>query len=370
MKGFVADVIVPLLISLAVIAASWWFLFPVMQRNAERNAWSPHAEHTMLVVMVRNEAPIIERMLVSFRGRIAKHVFVCDTGSTDGTLDIVLNGAKHTASPFVNFEQSRNECLAAATRSLPPGVEWIVLSDADFTAELNWQSRQTELTADVYSIHVRDAQGLTYPLHMLVRARTYATCRYRLYAHEYLDCGANVTYGIYDGFSYRDHNDGSSRAHKLTRDIALLESWLRVVNETDLRPRALYYLARAYEDSGQYGRALQTYRQHNDVQPYTNYQFYARYRIGLVMMKQNATAVDVERAMLEAHEQYDGYFRHEPLTRLAGMYAGQHKWARCLLYASAAMGVPAIDHSRMPLFMEPDLGVKSLREHCANKLKL
>jgi glycosyltransferase involved in cell wall biosynthesis len=333
---------------------------------------SSHPQSTLLIVMVRNEERVIGRLLRSAYGAIATRLLLCDTGSTDGTMRAAAqawNGGNTSTMArydvpggFVNFEQSRNACNEAAKRLLEADTEikWVALADADFEVYVRAHEQENEPSADVNTIQIHGTPH--NQLNMLVRASVFASsCRYRLWTHEFLDCsgGSGTTtttipfsQSHYAGFYYVDHADGSSRVHKLKRDIRLLTEWLEQVNEPDIRARALYYLARAYEDSDELERAYKAYEEHNREQPYTNYLFYARYRMALIRVKQNATLDVVERHFLDAHAEYDGYFRREPLYYLAWLHRIHGHWSKCVLYASAALGAPKVNHARMPLFLE------------------
>ncbi|MBX9636535.1 MAG: hypothetical protein K2Q45_03180 [Nitrosomonas sp.] len=350
---------------------------------------------TMLVIMVKNEELVIERLLTSVKkGGGALFLFVCDTGSTDKTLDIVSRVWRQNyriyETNFTNFEVTRNECNERARlyfhqmRSLVPTLNFVLLADADFV----FVDRPS--VVDVVPFNINTIQihaGISgHPhnsLHMLIRFETFVHCRYRLWTHEYLDCSAakGASIGYYSKFYYVDYADGKSRADKLKRDIVLLEQWLLKVNEQDLRPRALYYLARAHEDSGNYEDALLKYREHNEVQLFTNYLFYAKYRMALIKMRQMYASVSanqtslkhadaiVQQAFLNAIDETDGYFRQEPLYWLARYFRQRGQLNKCIMYSSAGLNLPAIDHSRMPLFMETYIQDWAMEEELAFCLK-
>ena len=82
-------------------------------------------------MIVKNESKIIERCLKSVYHLIDTWCIV-DTGSTDGTQDIIKEFLKDKPGelierPWVNFGHNRNEALSLARR----WGEWILLTDAD-----------------------------------------------------------------------------------------------------------------------------------------------------------------------------------------------------------------------------------------------
>jgi hypothetical protein len=202
---------------------------------------------------------------------------------------------------------------------------------------------------------------------MLIRRTVYfEQCRYRLWTHEYLHCESSATNGFFNGFHYVDHADGKSRPEKLRRDIALLHAWLEQRNETDLRARALYYLARAYEDSQNYTDATQWYTRHNkEPNATTNYLWYAHYRLFRIALMTNASAAHVERAGLRATDQWDGYFRKEPYYFLARYFRLKEDWGRAFRYALTGTHLPAVNHQRAPLFLETDIYDWAMEEEYA-----
>ena len=330
--------------------------------------------------MVRNESQVLPRLLKSLeKVKNIKGVLLCDTGSTDDTLSLASAWSKRTnirlhleQIQFENFEQARNTCLQRMVKfRVPFGEnEWVALMDADFTLERGDFSEEVP-TQDVNVIQIYPSQtGRPHnALSMLVRANTLAhACTYRMWTHEYLECKGGASYGRYNGFHYVDHSDGSSRPDKLTRDIRLLKKWLKVrgVVEEELRPRALYYLARAYEDNGELERAANTYKRHNEVQTMTNYQFYARYRLALIEMKSETRTQDgVMKALIEAFGTYDGIFRREPLYYMTRLFRTQKEYDKCIIYGTAGMNLPPIQYERVPLFLESTIYDWALEEELA-----
>lgn len=341
--------------------------------------------HTLLILMVRNEAAVIERSLSSIKGRGANYLLLCDTGSNDTTIALAeqtwrKNYRIHKTT-FVNFETTRNECnkhgraYAYELRGLGVELDYILLADADFVLHPR-ALQKPNYAVNMVQIHAGVAGHPHNALNMLISYEAFLFCKYRLWTHEFLDCsGPNVTAGHYDGFYYVDHADGSSRPEKTERDKRLLKEWLDKVNETDIRPRALYYLARAHEDAGEWTEALQVYKQHTEEQIFTNYQFYGRYRMAMITataaVPSNVSMMPelVETLFLAAFSEHDGFFRREPLYQLAKYFRMRGHLSKCILYATAGMHLPQIDHDRMPLFLETYVYDWALEEELAFCLK-
>lgn len=327
------------------------------------------SEQTMLILMVKNEAQIISRSLSSMRGSVADWLFLCDTGSTDDTMELAREIWPanrlfiYNETAFRNFEHNRNVCRRQAEKVCPPHIRWIALADADFTAHARAE-QQVQYDVNLIQIHGKPHNMLN----MLINRTIYFDwCRYRLWTHEYLQCDRG-TQGFYNGFYYEDHADGKSRPEKLQRDIRLLHAWLERRNETDLRSRALYYLARAYEDSGNLTDALHWYRRHNAEPNATlNYLWYAHYRIMRVALTQgtNVTEAYLERVATAAMDQWDGYYRKEPYYFLARYFRLRDNLGKAFRYALTGTFLPPVNHQRMPLFLETDIYDWAMEEEYA-----
>ncbi len=314
---------------------------------------TPLASSTMLVVMFRHggDKNLVNRCVESFYKRVANYVFLCDMDK-DGH--------------FENYAKSHNACRDAATLGLAPHIEWVVLVNADYTAEVRSIDILTPPQQDVNYIQLHSATHMN-PVAALVRSAVYRDrCRYRLWAHDFLEC-SDATFGTYHGFYLKSHAPNVDHA----TDIRLLESWIRTYNGTqeavELLGRALFFLAQSYEANGQPDLALKMYECHNKEQHFTNYLFYAHYRMALIR----------NDGLLDAHAQIDGYFRREPLFQLAKLNRAKQNWALCLIYATAALGMPSVDHDRMPLYLETALyeageANPALQEwrYCARQLKI
>src|SRR5258706_14627056 len=109
-------------------------------------------------MIVKDEAPVIERCLKSVLP-IIDYWIICDTGSTDGTQDIVRNFfAGHgklgelNERPWKDFAYNRSEALALARDK----ADYSLIIDADDALEIPDGYEFPELSADSYSLDIQD----------------------------------------------------------------------------------------------------------------------------------------------------------------------------------------------------------------------
>ena len=117
---------------------------------------APVLQTVCLCMIVKNEAPVIARCLDSVRP-IITHWVIVDTGSTDGTQDIIrdhLRGLPGTLyeRPWKDFAFNRSEALELAR----PHGDFSLIIDADDALELPEGYRLPPLLDDCYMIQIRD----------------------------------------------------------------------------------------------------------------------------------------------------------------------------------------------------------------------
>ena len=208
-----------------------------------------------LLMIVKNESAIIERCLRALAPHLSCYV-ICDTGSTDGTQNIITEIAeKHdlqgtiVSVPFHSFGQARNAAfdeLKTCTPLMGLDYDYILLADADM--ELVADAGAFDgLTEAAYRIK-QQSSGLSYWNPRLVRRGARAI--YRGVTHEYLETDTDPP--KLEGVHFVDHADGANRPDKFERDIRMLTEELER-NPSDAR--SMFYLAQSYRDLGQYGNA-------------------------------------------------------------------------------------------------------------------
>lgn len=210
-----------------------------------------------LCMIVKNEANVITRCLDSVRPLIDYWIIV-DTGSTDGTQDVVrtqlkdVPGALHER-PWRDFAANRSEALALA-RSCG---DYTLIIDADDELQTAPDLEIPELKSDSYSFDV-NLDGVLYRRPQLVKSRL--PWRYEGVLHEYLVCDAAAT-SDHLPLTLRVNHDGARRRDPRTyaRDAEILEEELKRETNAFRIARYTFYLAQSYRDSGQNKKALDCY---------------------------------------------------------------------------------------------------------------
>jgi glycosyltransferase involved in cell wall biosynthesis len=264
--------------------------------------------HTMIV---KNEAHILQRCFDSVHPR-PDCGLVVDTGSTDGTQDIVrAHGYELVERPWKNFSHNRNEA-----RELAIGKATHVLHlDADDVLE---GTLPTELTRDCYQIRVLH-DNIEYLRPHVYRPEKY---RYIGVTHEYLDA---VPDSLLEGVVLRIGKDGarSKGARKFIEDIELLQT------EPD-NARSVFYLAQSYRDIGLFDHAIAAYERRVGMTGF--------YEEAFISLLEIAKMRPSEEAFLRAYKNRP--LRAEPFYFLARWLRLQGRFEPAVVYADLARKMP------------------------------
>lgn len=236
-----------------------------------------------LALLVKDEATRLPRMLPSLRGVIDAWT-VLDTGSTDGTPEIVQETladlpGRVLHGEFDGFGPARTRLLAHAREQ---ATDYTLMLDADHTLKVRGE-RPVALDADAYLLKIEGALEWRLPL----LTRTAHPFEYRGVAHAYLATTAPSRIERLDWLAI-DGGKGASRA-KLERDRVLLETE-HATHPGD--PRTIFYLAQTYRDLGLVEQAIEMYRLRADVEHggYAEERYYARYQLGCLLCEHIAFA--------------------------------------------------------------------------------
>lgn len=212
----------------------------------------------VLSMIVKNEAAVIARCLASVRP-IIDHWIIVDTGSTDGTQDLVrqffhdVPGTLHER-PWQDFATNRNEALQLAR----PHGDYILIIDADDTLEYQSAVAPPALSHDSYMLQIDDSD-ITYRRIQLVRSAL--PWRWRGVLHEFIACEAAHDTELLPSIRMRRNHDGARRRSPETyrRDAAILEAALQQETDPFMRSRYTFYLAQSYRDCRDSENAVKYY---------------------------------------------------------------------------------------------------------------
>jgi glycosyltransferase involved in cell wall biosynthesis len=240
----------------------------------------------ILLTMIKNESRIIRRMIESTLS-MADAICVCDTGSTDNTVDVlkdyfttfkvptrVYNGPEHL---WKNFGYNRSQSFLACV---------------DFCKSLGWDAENVYalvLDADMElkpqpSFDKNDLTDIGYKMIQKTHSLEYYNTRFLKIAHpwkctgvthEYWDGGNTGTLTM-DKIYISDIGDGGCKDDKFERDVRLLEEGLK---ESPNNPRYLFYLAQSYKDNKQLDKAIEYYKKRIDAGGWYEEIWYSMYTV-------------------------------------------------------------------------------------------
>ena len=232
-----------------------------------------------LNMIVKNESKIITRLLNSVLP-IIDYYCICDTGSTDNTIEIIqtffnennING-QIIKEPFKNFEYNRNYSLHYCAHL----TDYVLLMDADMIINIGNFDKKSLLTSD--SFYILQGNNDFYYKNMRI-VKNNGLYSYLGVTHEYIIAPPNsTTLNITKKQLFiLDLGDGGSKSNKIERDVNLLING--IIDEPN-NERYHFYLANTYYDSGEYNKAIDLYNKRINFGGWFQEVWYSYYRIGL-----------------------------------------------------------------------------------------
>ena len=293
-----------------------------------------------LNMIVKNESKIIERCIKSVYHLIDTWCIV-DTGSTDGTQEIIKNLLKDKPGellerPWVNFGHNRNEALELAES----WGEWTLLTDADMVlVDEGFDRSVLEYDVDAFDI-IQDNHGVRYYNFRLLNAKKKWKCVGVTHEYYTTEVG-NPSRARIDKLWFNDISDGGSKSDKFERDIALLTQGL--IDEPN-NHRYMFYLGQSYRDTAQYDLAVEWYDKCANTSSWDEESWFAAYMAGWSMScKSEYDLSEVSSRLLNAWMKRP--WRAEPIFHLAMKYKEKQKWDQTyqLLKSCASMDYPEHD---------------------------
>ena len=304
----------------------------------------------------KDESPVIEKMLESAKG-IVDLIVVNDTGSTDGTQQIIKNfGEKYGIPtyvferPFDDFENSRNHAMQKL-RDVVKELGWNPEQvhgfwfDCDETLVIDPKFGKSQFTKDLYMIN-------TYIGNMKYTRNTFfkVSKAFRWYGpvHEFIVCDdQNITSGLAENIHVDVKMTGNSWmgdiAEKYASHAYKLEAY---INKNRQDPRWIFYTAQSWHDAAsiknnkeendeRLRRSLKYYRERvQRPDGYAEEIYYAQYRIGTIMRIIEEPWHLTHMELLKAYQMDP--LRGESIKVIIDHYLMMQDWHMAYLYSKFA----------------------------------
>ncbi len=277
-----------------------------------------------LNMIVKNESKIITRLFDSVIDHIDTYC-ICDTGSTDNTIEIIEKyfqeknkPGKIVQEPFRDFGYNRTFALKACQ-----GLsDYVLLLDADMIFKTTVSLKQILTLADTHYIY-QGSPAFYYKNLRIVRNNL--NIEYWGVTHEYVNVPKNTTCHTIDkSIAFiNDVGDGGCKVDKFERDIRLLQKGLM---ENPNNDRYTFYLANSYHDARQWQNAINTYKDRIKLGGWREEVWYSYYRIGLCYKELGQIPLAIS-TWLDGYNFYEN--RIENLYEIVKQYRieGKHKLA-------------------------------------------
>lgn len=285
-----------------------------------------------LCMIVKDERKVIERCLRSVEGLIDSWV-VCDTGSQDGTQQLVEELLKDVPGRLYqrrwqDFGHNRSELMRLAVGH----GEYLLLLDADMTVTFD-RAGLTNLSADSYLL--RHAEPVEYWIKRLVRGDR--EWKYVGPTHEHVATDGPEVVEKLSAIVIHHHADSGTRAEKFDRDLRLLSTEVQA-DPTDAR--AVFYLAQTYRDVGRRAEAIELYERRVGMGGWDQEIFYSLFQAGVL----RADGGDWPGAMAQLVAAWEYRpSRLEPVYELASRLRVRGEYHTAHLFAQRGVGRPQPD---------------------------
>ena len=284
-----------------------------------------------LNMIVKNESKIISRLLDSVLPIIDCYC-ICDTGSTDDTVEIINDyfydkciPGKVVTEPFKNFSYNRNFALQSCLGM----SDYVLLLDADMVLQITNFAKIMLHNAD--SFHILQGNDSFYYQNMRI-VKNNGLYSYSGVTHEFINTPSNSSVLSFDkkDLFILDLGDGGSKQNKFERDVALLLTGLKEEPDND---RYHFYLANSYHDSGHFNDAIEFYKKRIELGGWQEEIWYSYYRIGLCY-KNMGKMSDAICAWMEGYNYYSE--RLEGLYEIIKHYRDISKHKLCVIFYNIA----------------------------------
>lgn len=292
----------------------------------------------------RNESRNVRRCLDAAKP-VIDYLAVCDTGSTDDTMEQVERwGRAHgvptqvSREPFRNFGYNRTLSVDLAKRAFP-AADYLLLLDADMVLKMESGWDKAVLTEDHYLIRQVNP-FIEYWNTRLIRAALPWICTG--VTHEYWECQRAAPPTLLKSLWIDDREDGGYKADKFERDQRLLTEAIHDAKTPEpLRARYCFYLAQTYRDLHQPKAALRWYERRVNAGGWAEEVYVAQCEKANLTIQLGFGHNEIVAEHLKAYSLRPS--RAEALWQLAAYCRERQRYAEGYLFAKVGKDIPLPD---------------------------
>lgn len=278
-----------------------------------------------LAMIVKNESKNMIRLLDTTKP-IIDFISIIDTGSTDNTVDIIVNWAKYHKIPctmfhdvFTNFGYNRTQSVLKAKEAYPQ-ADYLLLSDADFLWEVDVGGTFNKklLFSQQYTV-TQYTNTISYSNTRLLSTKVDWECVG--VTHEYWKAKepncfkGEIIQSQLNTLKIHDLEDGGCKSDKFERDRRLLEGeyFGNKALEEDLKVRYSFYLAQTYKCLNMFDKSIAMYKERITYGHWYEEVYMSMYQIGIAYETWKTHLIHAVSALEKrnADKQVEKYFEKQ-----------------------------------------------------------
>ena len=263
-------------------------------------------------ILCKNEEDVIERCVNHLNDHVDE-IVICDTGSTDNTIEIINNLKNDKIKLVTDYKWNKNFAEARNYVTTHCSGEWILVNDADsiLNTNINIKNYLKSLKNNIDVVQVYYLYGsLKYYLPLIYKKKKEIYWKYNF--HNVLcfkGCASATCNDIY----FIEKKNKKSHAGRKDRQNDLLDYFNKMNIEEPNDTRCWFYCANTYWDNNIFDKAIEKYEGRIKLGGWAEEIYYSLYKIALCKLRLGKNMDEVVYDFLKAHN----YRPH----RLEALYA-------------------------------------------------
>lgn len=307
----------------------------------------PQKKKIVLSMIVKNETHIIKECFDSLYKYIDYWV-ICDTGSTDGTQDLIKQYFAEKGIPGELHQHEWQDFATNRTAALDlcngkGDYAWMIDADDYLVGEMKIPP---QFDFDGYSVRIKRGNFEWWRNQIF---KIGIGWRYEGVLHEYAHCPNKADLSIakldMPGYHIEARTEGGARnkgitpTEKYAKDAVVLE---KALEKDPLNSRYQFYLAQSYFDSQQWEKSFEAYEKRAKMGGWEEEVYYSLFRMAIVGMMMQKPWEQVLNLFLGAYNYRP--CRSEPLYHIARIYRMNGYPRIGYLYAKMGLTMPLPVH--------------------------